>query len=69
MILLLNGLNRTGCAGCPFGRDFENELAIMQQYEPKLYKAAYKIFAESYEYTRLYKEFQQKLTENKEVKK
>ena len=33
------GLKRTGCAGCPFGRDFEKELEIIERYEPKLFKA------------------------------
>ena len=51
------GLKRTGCAGCPFGRDFEQELEVIEKYEPKLYKAVNKIFGDSYEYTRKYKEF------------
>ena len=51
------GLSRTGCAGCPFGRDFEHELQIIQKYEPKLYKAVNNIFGDSYEYTRKYKKF------------
>ena len=51
------GLKRTGCAGCPFGRDFEFELEIMEKYEPKLYKAVNIIFGLSYEYTRKYREF------------
>lgn len=51
------GLKRTGCAGCPFGRNFEFELDVIQKYEPKLYKAVMNIFGESYEYTRKYKEF------------
>lgn len=51
------GLPRTGCAGCPFGRDFENELEVIQKYEPKLYKAVNNIFGNSYEYTRKYREF------------
>lgn len=51
------GLPRTGCAGCPFGRDFEHELAIIEEYEPKLYKAVNNIFGKSYEYTRKYREF------------
>ena len=54
------GLRRTGCAGCPFGSDFENELNIIQQYEPKLYKAVCAIFGKSYEYTRKYREFAKK---------
>ena len=51
------GLRRTGCAGCPFGKDFEQELEIIQKYEPKLYKAVNNIFGDSYEYTRKYKKF------------
>lgn len=51
------GLRRTGCAGCPFGRDFESELEIIKRYEPKLYIAANNIFRDSYEYTRKYKEY------------
>lgn len=51
------GMKRTGCCGCPYGRDFEKELEIIQKYEPKLYKACINIFGESYEYTRKYREF------------
>lgn len=51
------GLKRTGCAGCPFGRDFEQELKIIEEYEPKLFVAVNNIFGNSYEYTRKYREF------------
>lgn len=51
------GLKRTGCAGCPFGKNFEYELEVMKKYEPKLYKATLHIFGASYEYTRAYKKF------------
>ena len=51
------GMKRTGCAGCPFALDFEDNLELIQQHEPKLYKAVNKIFGESYEYTRKYREF------------
>ena len=51
------GLKRTGCAGCPFGRNFEFELQVIWQYEPQLFKAVNNIFRESYEYTRCYREF------------
>jgi 3'-phosphoadenosine 5'-phosphosulfate sulfotransferase (PAPS reductase)/FAD synthetase len=51
------GLKRTGCAGCPFGRDFEFELEVLEKYEPRLFNAACKIFKDSYEYTRQYKAF------------
>ena len=58
------GLKRTGCCGCPYGRDFENELDVIKKYEPKLYKAVTNIFRGSYEYTRKYREFR-KMMENK----
>ena len=51
------GLKRTGCAGCPFGKDFEFELEVIREHEPKLYKAVNNIFGDSYEYTRRYKEY------------
>lgn len=51
------GLKRTGCAGCPYGQDFEYELDVMKQYEPNLYKAVNNIFRESYDYTRKYREY------------
>lgn len=51
------GLERTGCAGCPYGRDFEKELEIIQKHEPKLFIAVNNIFGDSYEYTRKYREF------------
>lgn len=61
------GLKRTGCAGCPFGRDFEQELEIIQKYEPKLFKSVNNIFGQSYEYTRKYRQFID--DKKKEVKK
>lgn len=51
------GLKRTGCAGCPLGRNFEEELRIIEEYEPKLYKAVGKVFGNSHQYTREYREF------------
>ena len=53
------GLKRTGCAGCPYGKNFEDELQVMQEYEPKLFKAVNSIFKETYEYTRAYRRFVQ----------
>lgn len=65
------GLKRTGCAGCPFGRDFEFELEVLQKHEPRLYKAVNNIFKYSYEYTRKYKTFvkEQQKREAKEKEK
>lgn len=57
---LIYGLKRTGCAGCPFGRDFEYELEVIRKYEPKLYVAVNNIFRDSYAYTRQYREFRKK---------
>lgn len=60
------GLPRTGCAGCPFGKDYKNELAILDKYEPKLGKAVRNIFKESYEYTEQYHEYRQKKEQEEE---
>lgn len=46
------GMQRTGCAGCPFGRDSEKELETISQYEPKLSVAVEKIFGKAYELER-----------------
>lgn len=51
------GMRRTGCCGCPFNSRFEEDLEIVKQYEPQLYKAAIAIFGKSYEYTRAYRKF------------
>lgn len=60
------GLPRTGCAGCPLAKDFDNELKVMETYEPKLFKGISNIFGDTYEYTRKYREFvkQMKAEEN-----
>lgn len=55
------GLERTGCFGCPFGKRFEDELRIIEEHEPNLLKAANSIFGESYEYTRQYLLFREKM--------
>jgi len=55
------GLKRTGCVGCPFGRNVLDELAIIKKYEPKLYKACVNVFGKSYEYTRQYREFREEM--------
>ena len=57
------GMTRTGCSGCPFGRNFEEELQLAEKYEPKMYTALNKVFGNSYEYTRKYREFQKKMDE------
>ena len=54
------------CSGCPYGRDFEEELKIIEKYEPKLYKAVNNIFKDSYEYTRKYREFYREMNKKME---
>lgn len=51
------GLPRTGCAGCPFGSNFETELAVLHEHEPKLANAVESIFGASYEYMRAYRAY------------
>ena len=51
------GCKRTGCAGCPFGSGFEDELSMLKQFEPNLYKACNNIFGKSYNYMRQYRDF------------
>lgn len=59
-------MKRTGCPGCPYGKEFEQELELMQKHEPKFYKAALKIFGASYDYTRGYLEFRERMKAQKE---
>lgn len=63
------GLLRTGCAGCPYGTDFEKELEIIKDYEPKLYRAVNTIFGSSYRYTRMYREFVKEMKEKEKKNK
>ena len=51
----LYGLKRTGCVGCPFSKNYKEELEIVKKYEPKLYKAVINLFKDSYEYLNKYK--------------
>ena len=55
------GMKRTGCPGCPYGKEFEQELELMQKYEPKFYKAAINIFGKSYDYNRRFLEFREQM--------
>lgn len=64
------GMRRTGCCGCPYAIDFEENLERMRKYEPNLYNAAIHIFGQSYEYTRQYRAFRDEMKQKeKEVKK
>ena len=54
------GLKRTGCAGCPFGSRFEEELEAIKDREPRLRDAVCRIFGPSYDYIRAYREFKKR---------
>lgn len=51
------GMSRTGCAGCPYNRHILQELEIIEQFEPRLFQAVSSVFSDSYEYTRLYRQY------------
>ena len=51
------GLRRTGCAGCPLGRDVQSELDAIREYEPGFYQAAVHTFGDVYELTARYRQF------------
>ena len=64
------GLRRTGCVGCPFSKHINEELAVIEKYEPNLYKAAMHLFGKSYEYTAKYRAFVKEMkAKEKEEKK
>ena len=63
------GFKRTGCACCPFGSGFEEELEVVRREEPALYNLANKVFGQSYEYTRRYRQFKESLKRERRRKR
>lgn len=63
------GFLRTGCACCPFGSRFEQELQTADELDPGLGKAARAIFGASYAYTRAYRRFKAQCDEEKKSDK
>lgn len=59
------GCKRTGCAGCPFGSRFENEIEMLEKYEPKLAVGVKNIFSPAHEYMRKYREFKKEMNDAK----
>lgn len=51
------GYKRTGCAGCPFGRQRVQELETLDMFEPMISRACRKVFADSYAYTAMFNDF------------
>ncbi len=66
---LYDYLKRTGCSGCPFGRDIDTELECFKEIEPNMYKAMNFVFAPSYEFTKKYREFQTAMKAKEKLKK
>jgi len=58
------GMKRTGCAGCPYNRQLLDNLNILKEYEPKLYKAVTTIFKDSYDLTQKYRQYRKQLGED-----
>lgn len=51
------GLKRTGCAGCPFGKNLHQEREVVKVYETNLSKAIENIFKDTYLWTEKYRQF------------
>jgi 3'-phosphoadenosine 5'-phosphosulfate sulfotransferase (PAPS reductase)/FAD synthetase len=62
------GMKRTGCPGCPLGQRFEDEIEAISTFEPRLKVAVNNIFGKSYEYTRLYKQYQEETKPERKVR-
>lgn len=57
------GMKRTGCTGCPYGKNLKEDLELIEKCEPNLFKAANNIFKDAYEYRKKYEEFKKKMNE------
>lgn len=63
------GFTRTGCVGCPYNRHIFEDLDVVKQFEPNMYKAVSNIFKESYEYTRQYRQFVREMNDREKGRK
>lgn len=61
-------MRRTGCCGCPFGKDYLAELAVVDEHDPNLATAARHIFADSYRYTEAYKAFRKRMEDAEQAR-
>ena len=63
------GLTRTGCCGCSISAKAIQDLELIKPYEPKLYKAAWNVFGDSYRYRQQYNEYKaRRMAEDKKSK-
>lgn len=46
---------------CPFGKDFEQEIDLVHEFEPKRYRAMEAVFGQSYEYTRQFLAYREQM--------
>ena len=51
------GFRRTGCVGCPLNSRALADIEIAGRYEPNMKRAAKKVFADAYEYTRMWRDW------------
>jgi len=51
------GLKRTGCAGCPFGKNLDFEREQLKKFEPNLSLGIENIFKSTYEWTEKYNNY------------
>lgn len=58
------GMRRTGCVGCPFALKREEELSILRENEPLLYKACWNVFGESYLLTDKFHEYRRQMRQS-----
>lgn len=54
------GLKRTGCCGCSISARAVADLEIIGRYEPKIKKAAWHVFGESYRYRQAYEDYKRR---------
>lgn len=66
---LYDYLKRTGCSGCPFGGNCDNERACFTKIEPQMAKAMDYVFGKSYELTNLYHDFVNKMNQREKTEK
>lgn len=59
------GMRRTGCVGCPYAREMNDNLESIKENEPRLYKACWNVFGEAYEYTRAFNSFRREMNDKK----
>ncbi len=63
------GLKRTGCCGCSISSRAQEDLKIIEKYEPQLVKACWNVFGDSYRYRARYNEYRDMRNKQKTEKR